>query len=74
LSSTVNLSVVLNTELDHTLDESCRAHAEIAQLWAERAERHHLADGSPAPSGLSTLTARLGVGAMSMATPTAGLG
>jgi hypothetical protein len=30
LSSTVNLAAVLNTELDHALDELCRAHAEIA--------------------------------------------
>jgi hypothetical protein len=51
LSSTVNLTVVLNTELDHALDELSRAHAEIAQPWAERAERRHLEDGSPAPVG-----------------------
>jgi hypothetical protein len=30
LSSTVNLAVVLNTELDHDLDELSRARAEIA--------------------------------------------
>ena len=51
LSSTVNLAVVLNTELDHALDELSRARAEIAQLRAERAERRHLDDGSPAPIG-----------------------
>jgi hypothetical protein len=51
LSSTVNLAVVLNTELDHALDELSRAHAEITQLRAERAERRHLEDGSPAPVG-----------------------
>jgi hypothetical protein len=51
LSSTVNLAVVLNTELDHALDELSRARAEIAQLRAERAERRHLDDGSPAPVG-----------------------
>jgi hypothetical protein len=51
LSSTRNLAAVLNTELDHALDELSRAHAEIAQLRAERAERRHLADGSPAPIG-----------------------
>jgi hypothetical protein len=51
LRSTANLATVLNTELDHTLDELCRAHTEIPQLLAERAERHHLADGSPAPVG-----------------------
>jgi hypothetical protein len=49
LSSTVNLATVLNTELDHVLDELSRARAEIAQLRAERAERRHLEDGSPAP-------------------------
>jgi hypothetical protein len=51
LSSTVNLVAVLNTELDHALDELSRARAEIAQLWAERAEHRHLEDGSPAPVG-----------------------
>jgi hypothetical protein len=51
LSSTVNLAAVLNTELDHALDELSRARAEIAQLRAERAERRHLDDGSPAPIG-----------------------
>jgi hypothetical protein len=49
LSSTVNLATVLNTELDHALDELSRARAEIAQLRAERAERRHLDDGYPAP-------------------------
>jgi hypothetical protein len=51
LSSTVNLAAVLNTELDHALDELSRARAEIAQLRAERMERRHLEDGSPAPVG-----------------------
>jgi hypothetical protein len=51
LSSTVNLAVVLNTELDHALDELSRARAEIAQLRAERAERRHLEDGSSASIG-----------------------
>jgi hypothetical protein len=74
LSSTVNLATVLNTELDHALDELSRAHAEIAQLGAERAERRHLEDGSPTPSGLSTRTAHLGVDTMLMVTPTAGPG
>jgi hypothetical protein len=49
LSSTVNLAAVLNTELDHALDELSRARAEIAQLRVERAEHRHLEDGSPAP-------------------------
>jgi hypothetical protein len=51
LSSTVNLAAVLNTELDHALDELSRARAEIAQLRADRVERRHLEDGSPAPVG-----------------------
>jgi hypothetical protein len=51
LSSTVNLAPVLNTELDHALDELRRARAKIAQLRAERAEHRHLEDGSPAPVG-----------------------
>jgi hypothetical protein len=51
LSSAVNLAVVLNTEMDHALDELSRARAKIAQLQAEHAERHHLEDGSPAPVG-----------------------
>jgi hypothetical protein len=51
LSSTVNLAVVLNTKLDHALDELSRACAEIAQLRAERTEHRHLEDGSPAPVG-----------------------
>jgi hypothetical protein len=51
LSSTVNLAAMLNMELDHALDELSRAHAEIAQLRAERAERRHLKDGSPTPIG-----------------------
>jgi hypothetical protein len=49
LSRTDNLAAVLKMELDHTLAELSRAHAEIAQLWAERAERHHLEDGSSSP-------------------------
>jgi hypothetical protein len=72
LSSTINLVVVLNTELDHALDELSRARAEIAQLRAERAERRHLEDGSPAPSGLSTRSAHLSVHTMPMATLTVG--
>jgi hypothetical protein len=51
LSSTVTLAVVLNMELDHALDELSRARAKITQLRAERAERLHLADGSPTSVG-----------------------
>jgi hypothetical protein len=56
LSSTVNLAAVLNTELDHALDQLSRAHAEIAQFRAERVERRHLEDGSPAPVGIQCNT------------------
>jgi hypothetical protein len=49
LSSTVNLATMLNTELDHALDELSRARAEIAQLRAKRVERRQLTDGSPTP-------------------------
>jgi hypothetical protein len=55
LSSAVNLAVVLNTDLDHALDELSRAHAKIAQLQAEHAERHHLDMATPPLSGLSTV-------------------
>jgi hypothetical protein len=72
LSSIVNLAAVLNTELDHALDELSRARAEIALLRDERAEHRRLEDGSPAPSGLSTRTAHLSVDTMLMVTPTAG--
>jgi hypothetical protein len=51
LSSTVNLAAMLNTELDHALDELSRARAEIAQLRAKSAEHRHLVDGSRAPVG-----------------------
>jgi hypothetical protein len=51
LSSTVNLVVVLNTELDHSLDELSRAQTKIAELRAELAERRHQEGGSPAPVG-----------------------
>jgi hypothetical protein len=51
LSSMVNLVVVLNTELDHGLDELGKARAEIAELRAESVERRHQEDGSPAPVG-----------------------
>jgi hypothetical protein len=51
LSSMVNLVVVLNTELDHALDELGKAHVEITELCAERVKRCHQEDGSLAPIG-----------------------
>jgi hypothetical protein len=40
LNNMVNLVAVLNTELDHSLDELGKAQVEIAELRAERAARH----------------------------------
>jgi hypothetical protein len=52
LSSMVNLVAVLNTELDHALDELGKARAEIAELCDERTERRHQEDGAPTPVGI----------------------
>jgi hypothetical protein len=68
----VNLVAVLNTELDHALDELGKAHAEIAELHVERAEYRHQKDGSSPLLGLNTLTARCPVVVMLMAPLTAG--
>jgi hypothetical protein len=48
----VNLVVVLNTELDHALDELGKVWAEVVELRAERTSRHYLYGGSPAPVGI----------------------
>jgi hypothetical protein len=72
LSSTINLAVVLNTELDHALDELSRARAEIAQLRLSARSIVTWRMAPPLPSGLSTRTAHLGVDTSLMATPTAG--
>jgi hypothetical protein len=52
LNSMVNLAAVLNTELDHTLDELGKVRAEVAEFHAECAARHYLHGGSPAPVGI----------------------
>jgi hypothetical protein len=52
LSSMVNLVAVLNTELDHALDELGKVRAEVTKLRAECATRHYLDGGSPAPVGI----------------------
>jgi hypothetical protein len=52
LNNMVNLVVVLNTELDHALDELGKVRAEVAELRVERAARHYLDRGSPAPVGI----------------------
>jgi hypothetical protein len=45
----VNLAAVLNTELDHALDELGNIRAEVAKLHAECAACHYLDGGSPVP-------------------------
>jgi hypothetical protein len=52
LNSMVNLATVLNTELDHALDELGKVRAEVAELRVECAARHYLDGGSPAPIGI----------------------
>jgi hypothetical protein len=52
LSSMVNLAIVLNTELDHALDELGKVRVEVAELCAECAARHYLDGGSPAHVGI----------------------
>ena len=52
LNSMVNLAAVLNTELDHALDELGKDWAEVAELRAECAAHHYLDGGSPAPIGI----------------------
>jgi hypothetical protein len=51
MSTTVNLVTMLNIELDHSLNKLSRAHMEIVELRAERAECFHQEGGSPAPIG-----------------------
>jgi hypothetical protein len=52
LNSMVNLAAVLNTELDHALDELGKVRAEVAELRVECATRHYLDGGSLAPVGI----------------------
>jgi hypothetical protein len=49
LNNMVNLVVVLNTELDHALDELGKVRAEVVELRVECAARHYLDGGSLAP-------------------------
>ena len=48
----VNLAAVLNTELDHALDELGKVQAEVAELRAECAAHYYLDCGSPARVGI----------------------
>jgi hypothetical protein len=52
LNSMVNLVAILNTELDHALDELGKVRAEVAELCAKRTARHYQDGGSLAPVGI----------------------
>jgi hypothetical protein len=52
LNIIVNLVVVLNTELDHAIDELGKVRAEVAELRAECAACHYLDGGSPTTVGI----------------------
>ena len=52
LNNMVNLAAVLNTELDHALDELGKVRAEVAELHADCAACHYLDGGSLAPVGI----------------------
>jgi hypothetical protein len=52
LNSMVNLVIMLNTELDHALDELGKVRAKVAELRAECVARHYLDGGPPAPVGI----------------------
>jgi hypothetical protein len=52
LNNTVNLVAVLNTELDHALDELGKVRVEVVELRIECAAHHYLDGGSPAPVGI----------------------
>jgi hypothetical protein len=52
LNNMVKLAAMLNTELDHALDELGKVRAEVAELCAECVARHYLDGGSPTPIGI----------------------
>jgi hypothetical protein len=52
LNNMVNLAAVLNTELDHALDEFGKVRAKVAELRAECTSRHYPDGGSLAPVGI----------------------
>jgi hypothetical protein len=68
----VNLAAMLNTELDHALDELGKVRTEVAELRVKCAPRHYLDGGSPAPVGFNTLTIHRPVVALTMLPQTAG--
>jgi hypothetical protein len=74
LNSMVNLAAMLNTELDHALDELGKVRAEVMELHAECAACHYLDGGSPAPIEIQHPYRSPPVVASSMVTQTVGPG
>jgi hypothetical protein len=74
LNNMVNLAAVLNTELDHALNELSKVRAEVAELRAECAASHYLYGGSPAPVGIQHPYRSPPRGCFDYGTPTAGPG
>jgi hypothetical protein len=72
MSGMVNLAAVLNTELDHALDELGKVWAEVAELRAECAARTILMVVLLPLSGFSTLTVYRPVVASTMVPQTTG--
>jgi hypothetical protein len=52
LNIMVNLAAMLNTELDHALEELGKVRADVAELRAECASRHYLDGGFLVPVGI----------------------
>jgi hypothetical protein len=71
LSSMVNLAVVLNTELDHALDELGKVRAEVANCVLNARHTTILKVVLPPLSGFSTLTVHRPVVASTMVPQTA---
>ena len=65
----VNLAAILNTELDHALDELGKVRAEVAELHVECAACHYLDGGSPAPVGIQHRYRSLPRGCFEYGTP-----
>jgi hypothetical protein len=69
LNNMVNLATMLNTELNHALDELGKVRAEVAELRAECAAHHYLDGGSPALVGIQHPYRSLPCGRFEYGTP-----
>jgi hypothetical protein len=72
LNSMVNLAAMLNTELDHALDEFGKVQVEVVELRVDCTTRHYLDVVLPPLSGFSTLTIHHPVVTLSMVPRTVG--